>query len=167
MTQEYSSLLINLAAASGMVALTVLIHFGGLLRLSHLMSGAHARLKTQGERLRQALVILLAVFGVFALHTVEIWSYALCYWRLHEIGTLEAALYFSTVTFATLGYGDLVLSENWRLFASIEAVNGVILVGWSTAFLFTVTSRLRLLEHEWAEPRHPAARDAAATLPNG
>ncbi len=153
MDQELLTLLINLAAASGMVALTVIIHFAGLLRLSHLMSGAHARLKTQTERMRQALVILLAVFGVFALHTIEVWSYAFFFWRLHEIETFEAALYFSTVTFATLGYGDLVLSERWRLFAAIESVNGVILVGWSTAFLFTVTSRLRLLEHEWAEPR--------------
>ena len=153
MTGESATLAANLAAASGMVALTVLMHFGGLLRLSHLMSGAHARLKTQTERLRQAIVILLAVFGIFALHTVEVWSYAICFWRMREIETFEAALYFSTVTFATLGYGDLVLSENWRLFAAIESVNGVILVGWSTAFLLTVTSRLRLLEHDWAEPR--------------
>jgi len=153
MHQELILLIKNLAAASGMVALTVLLHFWALLRLTHLMSGAHARLRTQAERLRQALVILLAVFGVFALHTVEVWAYALCFWRLHEIETFEAALYFSTVTFATLGYGDIVLSESWRLFAAIESVNGVILVGWSTAFLFTVTSRLRLLEHEWMEPR--------------
>lgn len=159
MNAELISLLENLAAASGMVALTVLIHFGGLLRLTHLMSGAHARLKTQTERLRQALVILLAVFGIFALHTVEVWAYAFCFWRLHEIETFEAALYFSTVTFATLGYGDVVLSESWRLFAAIESVNGVILVGWSTAFLFTLTSRLRLLEHEWMEPRESSGRD--------
>lgn len=157
MDPELVLLIKNILAASGMVALTVLIHFSGLLRLSRLMSGAHARLKTKAERLRQALVILLAVFGVFALHTVEVWAYAFSFWRLHEIETFEAALYFSTVTFATLGYGDIVLSESWRMFAAIEAVNGVILVGWSTAFLFTVTSRLRLLEHEWAEP-HDSGR---------
>ena len=156
MPEDLASLSANIALASAMVAFTVLLHFGGLLRLSHLMSGAHARLKTQAERLRQAIVILLAVFGIFALHTLEVWAYAVCFWRMHEIETFEAALYFSTVTFATLGYGDLVLSEKWRLFAAIESVNGVILVGWSTAFLFTVTSRLRLLEHEWAEPREAA-----------
>jgi len=157
MTPENSSLIMNLAAASGMVALTVLIHFAGLLRLSHLMRGAHARLTTQSDRLRQALVILLAVFGVFALHTAEVWSYAFCYWRLHEIETFESALYFSTVTFASLGYGDIVLSEKWRLFSAIEAANGVILFGWSTAFLLTVTGRLRLLDHEWSEPHRADA----------
>lgn len=159
MTGEFAILAANLAAASGMVGLTVLMHFGGLLRLSRLMSGAHARLKTQTERLRQAIVILLAVFGIFALHTAEVWAYAFCYWRLHEIPSFEAALYFSTVTFASLGYGDLVLSENWRLFSAIEAANGVILFGWSTAFLLTVTSRLRLLEHEWTEPHRAADYD--------
>lgn len=152
MNQEFQTLLINLAVASGMVAVTVLIHFSGLLRLSHLMRGAHARLKTQTERMRQALVILLAVFGVFALHTVQIWSYASVYYLLDEIPTFEKALYFSTVTFASLGYGDIVLSQKWRMVSAIEAANGVILFGWSTAFLLTVTGRLRLLEHEWQEP---------------
>ncbi len=152
MNHDFQTLLINLAAASGMVALTVLIHFSGLLRLSHLMRGAHARLETQTERMRQALVILLAVFGIFALHTVQIWLYATAYFLLDEIATFEKALYFSTVTFASLGYGDVVLSQKWRLFSAIAAANGVILFGWSTAFLLTVTGRLRLLEHEWQEP---------------
>jgi hypothetical protein len=55
------------------------------------------------------------------------------------------------VTFTTLGYGDIVLEGNWRLFGAIEAGNGLILFGWSTAFLLSVTSRLRLLEHDWLE----------------
>jgi len=44
-----------------------------------------------------------------------------------------------------------VLEGNWRLFGAIEAGNGLILFGWSTAFLLSVTSRLRLLEHDWLE----------------
>ena len=61
MNQEFQTLFINLAVASGMVAVTVLIHFSGLLRLSHLMRGAHARLKTQTERMRQALTAAAAI----------------------------------------------------------------------------------------------------------
>ena len=66
---------------------------------------------------------------------------------------LEPALYFSTVTFVALGYGDIVLGPQWRMISAIEAANGVILIAWSTAFLFSVTARLRALEHTWLEPK--------------
>ena len=68
-----------------------------------------------------------------------------------ETQTFEEALYFSTVTFASLGYGDIVLSPRWRLISAIEAANGVILFAWSTAFLFTLTRRLNLIERDWLE----------------
>ena len=102
---------------------------------------------------RAALVVLLVIFGIFALHTVQIWLYALLYLALGEIRTLEEAVYFSTTTFAAVGFGDVVLSTRWRLLSAIEAANGLILFAWSTAFLLNVSSRLRLIEHEWLEPR--------------
>jgi hypothetical protein len=155
MTPEHGALLLNLAVATAMVALTVLIHFWGLILLTRLMSGAHARLNTHAGRMRQAAMILFVVFGLFALHTIEIWLYAAFYQGLAEVRSFEEALYFSTVTFASLGYGDVVLSPKWRVLSAIEAANGVILFAWSTAFLFSVTTRLRLLEHEWLEERRP------------
>jgi hypothetical protein len=91
------------------------------------------------------------VLGLVAIHSVEIWLYAAAFWAIGAVGDFETALYFSTVTFTTLGYGDIVLEGNWRLFGAIEAGNGLILFGWSTAFLLSVTSRLRLLEHDWLE----------------
>ena len=91
-------------------------------------------------------MILIVVFGVFALHTIEIWAYAVVYLELGELGTFEQALYFSTVTFVALGYGDIVLTPNWRVLSAIEAANGVLLIAWSTAFLLSVTVRLKLLE---------------------
>jgi hypothetical protein len=144
-----SMLAANLGAASAMVAATVLMHFWGLALLTGIVSGGGERLKAHEGKGRAALVILLGVFGVFALHTLEIWSYAALYSVLGETRTFEEALYFSTVTFASLGYGDIVLSPRWRLLSAIEAANGVILFAWSTAFLLTVTRRLNVLEHEW------------------
>lgn len=144
-----SMLAANLGAASAMVAATVLMHFWGLTLLTGIVSGGGERLKAHEGHGRAALVILLGVFGVFALHTLEIWSYAALYSVLGETRTFEEALYFSTVTFASLGYGDIVLSPRWRLLSAIEAANGVILFAWSTAFLLTVTRRLNVLEHEW------------------
>jgi hypothetical protein len=84
-------------------------------------------------------------------HTVEIWLYAIVFLGIGAIGNFETALYFSTVTFASLGYGDIVLSPDWRLFGAIEAANGLILLAWSTAFLLSLMSRLHALEHDWLE----------------
>lgn len=146
-----TQLIANLVAATLMVALTVLIHFFGLLAFTRLLGRAHARLRTHESPLRQAGMILLVIFGVFALHTIEIWLYAILYRGLGELNSFEEALYFATVTFVSLGYGDVVLSSNWRVLSAIEGANGVILVAWSTAFLIAVTTRMRVLEHEWLE----------------
>jgi hypothetical protein len=139
----------NLALASAMVALTVLIHFRGLLLLSDAVRHSHLRLQAHQSHNRASLVILIGVFGIFALHTIEIWLYAGLYRMLGETASFADALYFSTTAFASLGFGDVVLGPRWRLISAIEAANGVILFAWSTAFLLTLTRRLNLLQHEW------------------
>ena len=87
-------------------------------------------------------VLVLTIVGLFLMHTVEIWSWAALYVWLGEFESFERALYFSTVTFTTLGYGDITLQERWRLLSGVEAVNGIMLFGVSTAFLFAVMRRL-------------------------
>ena len=145
------SLLANLGLASLMVATTVLVHFWGLLLLTRAVSGGGARLKAHESRGGAVLVILIGVFGVFALHTLEIWCYAALYRALSETQSFEQALYFSTTTFSSLGLGDVVLSPRWRMLSAIEAANGVILFAWSTAFLMTLTRQIKFLEHDWFE----------------
>lgn len=152
-------MLANLALASLMVAITVVFHFWGLLGLTGLLRGSSAHLRPHKNRRRQASLILLVVFGIFALHTVEIWLYAVLFRGLGEFAGFEPALYFATITFVSLGNGDVLVSDQWRLVGAIEAANGVILLGWSTAFLISVTSRLKLLEHEWLE--NPLASELA------
>ncbi|MFO1187302.1 MAG: potassium channel family protein [Alphaproteobacteria bacterium] len=151
MTNEILVLAGNLAVASFMVGATVLVHFWGLLLLTRALRHGGSRLRLHEGAPRQAALIVIVVFGIFMVHTVEIWIYAALYSLLGEVPTFEGALYFSTVSFSTLGYGDVVLSPRWRLVGAIEGANGMILIAWSTAFLLTVTSRLKILEHDWLE----------------
>ena len=90
---------------------------------------------------RRGLVLLLgiAVLGLIAIHTTSAWAWAVVYLTVGEFAELSDALYFSVVTSTTLGYGDITLSEGWRLLASFEAMGGLILFGASTAFLLAVT----------------------------
>jgi hypothetical protein len=79
------------------------------------------------------------------LHLAEVIVWAVFYLVIapvKEIGTFEEAVYFSAVTFTTLGYGDITLADHhWRLLSGAEALNGVLLAGWSTALLFAVFQR--------------------------
>ena len=76
------------------------------------------------------------VLWLFLATIIEVWSWALLYLSLDAFQSIETAVYFSTVTFTTLGFGDIVLGEEWRLLSSFEAANGLLMFGWSTALIF-------------------------------
>ena len=78
---------------------------------------------------------------LISLHLVQASIWALLYLLLPgvtEFQTFEKAVYFSLVTFTTLGYGEITIESGNRILAGLEAVNGIILIGWSTAFMFFV-----------------------------
>ena len=72
----------------------------------------------------KALTVAIVVLCVSCTLIVEIWTWALFYYFFDVIVDLESALYFSTVTFTTVGYGDVVLDKGWRILSSVEALNG-------------------------------------------
>jgi len=152
MSDETSILFSNLGLATVLAVITVLVHFWGLLFLTHVMHLGRHRLRPHESRLHQAFALLIVVLGIFGLHTIEIWIYAVTYLLLGEFASFEAALYFATSAFTTVGFGDLVVSPRWRVLSAIESANGWILFAWSTAFLLTVTTRMKLLDHEWLDP---------------
>lgn len=130
---------------AGLIALTVVIHALGTTALVRFLA---TRFLDEGgnRRFRNVLAALTsaAVFLVF-LHAVEIIIWAIAYKALVPVGELadfEAAVYFSFVTFTTLGYGDITLSEVYRLLSGIQALNGILLVGWSTALMFSIVQQV-------------------------
>lgn len=144
-------LIMQLTVASLMVVLTVLVHLSGLTVTMRLLRARRAR--SHLLQRRPLLVLTIATLGVFAVHTIEIWLFALLYRLLGSFNSFEEALYFSTVTYATIGYGDFTLPHAWRVLGAIEGATGVIMLGWSTAFLVSLLSQLKLLGHDWLNPR--------------
>ena len=132
----------QLLIGSAMIALTVVIHTVGLIALVAYLKGRGLRAVGDGHYFVMMRVLVLTILGIFLLHTVEIWCWAALYVWLGELKDFHQALYFSTVTFTTLGYGDIVLDERWQLLTSLEAANGIILFGVSTAFIFAVLRKL-------------------------
>ena len=146
----------NLALATLMVGLTVIIHFAGLLGLMWVLRTRGHRFRAHESAVGQGAAIVFVVLGLVAILTIEIWLYGVVYLSLGALPDFESALYFSTTSFTTIGFGDVVLEKSWRLFGAVEGANGLLLFGWSTAFLIAVTARMRILEHDWLE--RPDAR---------
>jgi hypothetical protein len=136
---------LKLALIGGtLIALTVVIHAVGTTVWGRYLLHRHELF--EGFRgTRQALFgITSTVVVMIGLHALQIAIWAFAYRQLlpdGELPSFEAALYFSFVTFTTLGYGDITLTEGWRLLSGIQALNGILLVGWTTAYLFAVVQR--------------------------
>ena len=147
----------SIAIGSILVCVTIAIHaFGSMTWIQFLMKRYAER---DGDwRTRDTLPILVSTgLVLMMLHVVEITVWALTYRALPaitELETMEKALYFSMVTFTTLGYGDITLGPEWRVLSGIEAMNGIVLFGWTTALLFSVLQRTWVLSHR------PASRSS-------
>lgn len=106
-------MLIQLAIASFMVMITVLIHLVGLAIIIRVVRSERPLFRRL--RFSPLTVLLGATVGVFAIHSIEIWLYAALYLALGALGHFEEALYFSTVTYASVGYGDVLMPHAWRI----------------------------------------------------
>jgi hypothetical protein len=95
----------------------------------------------------------VVVLMMFLAALIETGIWAAVYLAVGAILDLETALYFSTVTFTTLGYGDVTLDVGWRLLAALQAANGTIMFGWTTALVMAVIHRMAV-EHAAATNAH-------------
>lgn len=146
-------LLANLLVASVLVVTTSAIHLLGLVGLTRIIRHQTGLERSLASSARQGATILFFLMSLFALHSIEIWVYALTYIALGEFQDVESAVYFSTSAFTTVGFGDIILSRDWRMLGAAESANGFLLIGWSTAFLVSLTARLRAFE-AILEPRN-------------
>ncbi|MFQ5518410.1 MAG: ion channel [Mariprofundus sp.] len=101
------------------------------------------------------LVLSAVLLLLFAGHLAQIAIWGALFVQVGEFDSFQTAFYHSAVNFAALGYGDIVMSEKWRLLGALEAGNGVLMFGLSAGTIFAVMTRLF------------ARRKSSATLENG
>jgi hypothetical protein len=147
-----------MATAVVLVVLTILILYETLRLTSN-----HLAELPLPPRARIIVVVLAAFVG----HTLAVWTYAFAYWVLAvrwQVGGFSGlpvegfldCLYFSVVTYTSLGFGDQVPVSHARLIAGVEALNGLLLIGWSASFTYLA------MERYW--PMHPPAPPLAGEV---
>ncbi|HEY2710912.1 MAG TPA: potassium channel family protein [Chthoniobacterales bacterium] len=129
----------NLLIASLLVAITVIMHAAGLgMSLSHVM---HSTARSNADFWPITWLLIRVAWLLIIIHMIEIAVWALFFWWEGCLPNMESSFYFSGVTYATIGYGDLVLPQEWRLFGPVEGLTGILMCGLSTAFFFIVVSK--------------------------
>lgn len=122
----------------------------GLCSLFHVLClvGAATVLARIGRRLagvpagaRSVFFIAGATAALVLAHTVEVWTWAFSLVALGAIPRLPEAVYFALVTYTTVGYGDVTLGPEFRVFGAMAAVTGLLAFGLSTAFLVAIVTR--------------------------
>jgi hypothetical protein len=141
-----SAMIAAMIVTTLLVALTILVHYE-ILRIT----SAHLSELPIPPRAR----IVVVVGAAFVAHTVEVWLYGFAYWLLvlhlgfsgfagfagQSVTGFEDCLYFSAVTYTSLGFGDLYPVSHARLIAGVESLNGLVLIGWSASFTYLAMSR--------------------------
>ena len=135
-------MLLNILIGSFLIILTTGIHAGGMVLAIKTIQSKKGFLKQKLHLQRQFYPVAAIVLIMFFVSLIEVLVWAITYLLLNAVDGFEQALYFSMVTFTTLGYGDVLLEEQWRLLASFEAANGIIMFGWTTAIVMAAVHHI-------------------------
>jgi|SRR5215469_15214408 len=134
-------------AAIVLVMLTLVMHSAGTAALIHWIRDHLARGIYRLGSVSSAVLMVRFVSLIICLHTLEILLWA-AFYRWKCLPTWESAFYFSATTYSTVGYGDVVLRQTWRLMGPMEGITGVLMCGLSASFMFAIVLKLLVTESD-------------------
>jgi len=132
----------EMVLAFAVVAVCVVLHTTTMVIFTEWLLQWRPTIEKRPGLISQALLLIFIFLVIIILHLLETGIWALFYLRRELFADFETSLYFSIVSYTTIGYGDVVLPQTWRLLGGIEGLSGVLLCGLSTAFLFAYVNGL-------------------------
>jgi Ion channel len=133
---------IELLVAVIIVFSCLLIHVTGILLISELLFRRRDYIERKASMVRFGILLLLLFSMMTLLHLTDITVWGILYYSRGWFADFETAVYFSLGSYTTIGYGDVLLPQRWRLLGGIEGISGVLLCGVSTAFIFAVMNAI-------------------------
>jgi hypothetical protein len=124
-----------------LIVATVLVHGFGLVEIrEHLVGPLTESLRAKSSRASFAIVIAAAVLLVTVLHAFEGAAWAVAYVALGASPDPRTAMLYSLSAMTSYGHADIYLDRHWQMMGALEALNGMMLFGLTTAFLFSMLS---------------------------
>lgn len=136
----------QIALGSVVMLSTVLIAGISVAVMETLLNRFRPWLKRHPHKPKQIVVLMVSALWVLGLMTISVWIWAFVFVGLGVFPDLEHATYFSLVCFTTLGFGDVLLPEGWRLLGGLAAANGLLNIGLMTALLVETLRDIRNLQ---------------------
>jgi hypothetical protein len=136
------AILSPLAVGAAAIVCTILIHALAVMAVVNLVRHERRLGRVGSSFWIDVGIVVVAVSCALIAHLVEIALWALLFMMCGEFSAFGNAFNHSAVNYTTLGYGDVIMSPSWRLLGPLEAANGVLMFGVSTAMIFTVIQRL-------------------------
>lgn len=106
------------------------------------LSRVNFRLRAKGLFLHVMTMLVFSLFFIVSAHTTQVWVWAAVFVHTDVLQDWNTSVYFSLVTYTSLGYGDIVLGPGLRIFAAFAAVTGLLGFGISTAYLVSLLGRI-------------------------
>ena len=128
-----------------LVAFTITVHSAGFSLVLRSLMRSHAELPTRSWPI--ALLLIRVMWLLILIHLAEVTVWGLCYLWLGCLPDAESAVYFSGVSYTTIGYGDLVLQKPWRMLGPVEGLTGILMCGLSAGLFFALVTRI--YESRW------------------
>ena len=105
---------------------------------------------------KMVLALTVVVLWIMVGVSLSAWVWAGVYMWLGIFESLETSVYYSIVNLTTLGFGDIIIDKDWRILAALEAADGLIIFGLSTAYLMEFISELRTSQREYLDQHKKA-----------
>lgn len=134
----------QLALGSALIFVSVAIQAVFISGVIYIVDKTRIWIRRPPHSLHAAFFLGGVALWLMAAHSVSIWLWAVAFVWLGEFQDLETSLYFSSVAFTTLGFGDIILPVAWRQLAGFCAANGLLVFGMSAAVLVEVFREIRI-----------------------
>ena len=141
-------MLVQIVAGSVLLTMNIIVAAVAAFVLEVVFQQAHPWLVRPPQRPKLMVLLIGVGLWVLAVITAGVWIWALAYWALGALPDLEHSVYFSLVSFTTLGFGDVLLDKDWRILSGMEAANGFLSFGLLTALLVETLRQVRLAQLE-------------------
>jgi len=134
----------HMVIAGSVVAATTFVHGVFVASAASVYRAARSNLHGLLRFFRDTLVLVFVVLWLMLAHALEMGVWAWVYMYYDMFANWETAVYFSAASYTTLGFGDVLLPDEWRILSGATAANGLLLFGVSAAFLFDAAGQLHL-----------------------
>ena len=136
-------MLLQILIGAGLILATTIIAVFALLLVETVLTQGRDWLLKPPHAIKMVTLLCGAVVWFLLIISAAVWIWALAFLGLGLFEAAEEAVYFSIVSFTTLGFGDVLLPKEWQLLSGMASINGLLMIGFQTAMLIEVLRRVR------------------------